>query len=126
MNEAIDYSTLRWVKQELDDTLNQARQALEAYVQNPDDQAQMSFCAAHLHQVFGTLQMVELYGASLLAEEMEQVAKALLEGGIRQPDDAYDVLMRSMLQLPDYLERLMRGGRDIPLVLLPLLNDLRA
>ncbi|MFN2337552.1 MAG: Hpt domain-containing protein, partial [Gammaproteobacteria bacterium] len=126
MNEAIDYSTLRWVKQELDDTLNQARQALEAYAQNPDDQAQMSFCAAHLHQVFGTLQMVELYGASLLAEEMEQVAKALLEGGIRKPDDAYDVLMRSMLQLPDYLERLMRGGRDIPLVLLPLLNDLRA
>ncbi|HEY9150790.1 MAG TPA: Hpt domain-containing protein, partial [Gammaproteobacteria bacterium] len=126
MNEAIDYSTLRWVKQELDDTLNQARQALEAYVQNPDDQAQMSFCAAHLHQVFGTLQMVELYGASLLAEEMEQVAKALLDGGIRQPEDAHDVLMRSMLQLPDYLERLMRGGRDIPLVLLPLLNDLRA
>jgi chemosensory pili system protein ChpA (sensor histidine kinase/response regulator) len=126
MNEAIDYSTLRWVKQELDDTLNQARLALEAYVQNPDDQAQMSFCTAHLHQVFGTLQMVELYGASLLAEEMEQVAKALLEGEIRQQDDAYDVLMRSMLQLPDYLERLMQGGRDIPLVLLPLLNDLRA
>ncbi len=126
MNEAIDYSTLRWVKQELDDTLKQARQTLEAYVATPDDQTQMSFCAAHLHQVYGTLQMVELYGASLLAEEMEQVAKALLEGGIRQHDDAYDVLMRAMLQLPDYLERLMRGGRDIPLVLLPLLNDLRA
>jgi chemosensory pili system protein ChpA (sensor histidine kinase/response regulator) len=126
MNEAIDYSTLRWVKQELDDTLKQARQALEAHVQNPDDQAQMSFCAAHLHQVYGTLQMVELYGASLLAEEMEQVAKALLEGNIHQLEDAYGVLMRSILQLPDYLERLMRGGRDIPLVLLPLLNDLRA
>lgn len=126
MNEAIDYSTLRWVKQELDETLNQARQALEAYVQNPEDGTQMSFCAAHLHQVFGTLQMVELYGASLLAEEMEQVAKALLDGDIRQQEDAFGVLMRSILQLPDYLDGLMQGGRDIPLVLLPLLNDLRA
>ena len=126
MNEAIDYSTLRWVKQELDETLKQARQALEAYVETPEDEAQIGFCATHLHQVYGTLQMVQLYGAALLAEEMEQVAKALVAGAIKQPDDAFGVLMRSMLQLPDYLERLTGGGRDIPMVLLPLLNDLRA
>ena len=30
-----------------------------------------------------------------------------------------------MVQLPAYLERVMSGGRDIALVLLPLLNDLR-
>src|SRR5678816_652587 len=31
-----------------------------------------------------------------------------------------------MVQLPTYLERVMSGGRDMALVLLPLLNDLRA
>ncbi|MEW5316352.1 MAG: hypothetical protein WDW38_007731 [Sanguina aurantia] len=30
------------------------------------------------------------------------------------------------MQLPDYLERLSGGHRDVPVVLLPLLNDLRA
>ncbi len=34
--------------------------------------------------------------------------------------------MRAMVQLPRYLERVLAGGRDLALVLLPLLNDLRA
>ncbi|MBU2477562.1 MAG: Hpt domain-containing protein, partial [Gammaproteobacteria bacterium] len=126
MNEAIDYSTVKWVKQELDATLKQARQALESYVENPTDESQLKFCAVHLHQVHGTLQMVELYGAALLAEEMEQVVDALLAGTVGQKQEAYELIMRAVLQLPDYLERLVSGGRDMPLVLLPLLNDLRA
>src|SRR5690606_14120538 len=36
------------------------------------------------------------------------------------------VLMRGVVQLPDYLERLQGGHRDIPIVLLPLINELRA
>ena len=126
MNEAIDFSTLNWVKNELDVTLKEARQALEAYVENPEDEAQAGFLAAHLHQVYGTLQMVELYGASLLAEEMEHTAVALQKHEISQWQEACEVLMRAILQLPDYLDRLIAGHRDIPLVLLPLLNDLRA
>src|SRR5688572_32087290 len=31
-----------------------------------------------------------------------------------------------MVQLPSYVERVLAGGRDLALVLLPLLNDLRA
>ncbi len=126
MNEAIDYSTVKWVKQELDTTLKQARQALEAHVENPADESQLRFCAVHLHQVHGTLQMVELYGAALLAEEMEQVVDALLANTVGQKQEAYELIMRAILQLPDYLERLVSGGRDQPLALLPLLNDLRA
>ena len=76
--------------------------------------------------VQGTLQMVEFYGAAQLAEEMEAVANAVLNGELEKTDDAYDVLMRSMLQLPDYLESLQAGSKDVPMVLLPLLNDLRA
>ena len=38
-------------------------------------------------------------------------------------DDACATLMRGVVQLPDYLERLQGGHRDIPIVLLPLLND---
>ena len=33
--------------------------------------------------------------------------------------------MRGIVQLPDYLERLQSGHRDIPIVLLPMLNELR-
>ena len=125
-NTAIEQNTLLWVKQELDETLNQARQALEAYVEQPDDPSQLRFCAGHLHQVAGTLQMVEIYGASLLAEEMEKLVLDLVEDRVTQKEDACELLMQGIIQLPDYLERLAAGHRDIPLVLLPLLNDLRA
>ena len=98
MNQVIDFSTLTWVKNELDETLKEARQSLEAYVEDTSDAAQLGFLSAHLHQVYGTLQMVELYGAALLAEEMEQVAVALSEGKVAQQDDACSVLMRAILQ----------------------------
>ncbi|HWT15388.1 MAG TPA: Hpt domain-containing protein [Patescibacteria group bacterium] len=126
LQQEIDFTTLNWVKQELDETLKQARQALEAYVDDPADSSLMRFCATYLHQVQGTLRMVELYGAAMVVEEMERVAQGLLDDAIRNKNDAYEVLMRGIVQLPDYLERLQGGHKDIPIVLLPLLNDLRA
>ncbi len=121
-----DYSTLAWVKHEIDETLGHARQALEEYVENPDDVAQLRFCTTYLHQVAGTLQMVELYGASLIAEEMEKLGNGLLNNEVPQKQDAYELLMRSILQLPDYLEKILTGYKDDPLLVMPLLNDLRA
>jgi chemosensory pili system protein ChpA (sensor histidine kinase/response regulator) len=78
--------------------------------------------------VQGVLRLLEIYGAALLAEEMEQVARYLigLGGERKNQEEALDALMRSMVQLPGYLERVLAGGRDLALVLLPLLNDLRA
>ena len=121
-----DFTTLNWVKGELDDTLKQARQALEAYVEDPADTSLMRFCATYLHQAQGTLRMVELYGAAMVIEEMERLAEALLADAVAQREEGYSVLMRGMVQLPDYLERVQTGHKDIPIVLLPLLNDLRA
>ncbi|KAA2285157.1 Hpt domain-containing protein [Arenimonas fontis] len=125
LNEDIDFTTLTWVKPELDETLRQARQALEAYVEEGEDPGQLKACATFLHQVQGTLRMVELYGAAMVAEEMEQLAKALVDGQVADREAGYAALMRGIVQLPDYLERLQSGHRDIPIVLLPLLNELR-
>ena len=122
----LDINTLSWVKSEIDDTLNQARTALETYVEDPDDESRLQFCFNYLHQVRGTLQMVELYGATMAAEEMEILTQALLDKQVNNREDAYEVLMRGILQLPDYLEHLLAGHQDIPVVLMPLLNDLRA
>lgn len=126
MSDSYDYSTLNWVKGEIDETLDQARQALEAFVENTDDEAQLQFCVNHIHQVHGTLKMVELYGAVMIAEEMENLVVAVQENKISKKEDAYDILMRAILRLPDYLEHLQSGQQDVPLALLPLLNDMRA
>jgi chemosensory pili system protein ChpA (sensor histidine kinase/response regulator) len=131
LRDAMDYSTLGWIKPELDETLRQARIEIEAFAENPSDTSRMRFCASYLHQVQGTLRMVELYAPAMVAEEMEQLAQSLQSGQTASGealnrDEACATLMRGVVLLPDYLERLQGGHKDIPIVLLPLLNELRA
>ena len=126
LRDAIDHTALGWVKPEIDETLRQARIELEGFADNPGDPLPMETCMGHLHQVQGTLQMLELQAPAMVAGEMEQLATALRDSATGDRDEALAVLMRGMVQLPDYLERLQGGHRDIPIVLLPLINELRA
>jgi len=119
-------NTLLWIKSELDETIRQARLALEDYVEGSGEGASMEECARLLHQIYGTLRMVRLYGVAMLAEEMELAARAMLEDRVRHRVDAAEILMRALIQLPDYLEKLQAGYPDIPLIVLPQMNDLRA
>jgi len=120
--------TLHLVAKELATTLTEARSALESYAERSDQSAFLEKCADQLHSAHGVLRLVEVYGAALLAEEMEHVTRYLLTAGNDQKrhGDGLDALMRAMVQLPTYLERVLSGGRDLALVLLPLLNDLRS
>src|SRR5690242_18658872 len=120
--------TLDFVGRELNITLTDARTALENYVEQQGNTSLLERCTQELHRVQGVLRVLEIYGAALLAEEMEQVASYLLATASEKKNQAesLDALMRAMVQLPSYLERVLAGGRDLALVLLPLLNDLRA
>jgi chemosensory pili system protein ChpA (sensor histidine kinase/response regulator) len=125
----ISSQTLHLVAKELGATLNEARAALEGYAERPDQHSFLEKCADQLHLAHGVLRLVEVYGAALLAEEMEHVTRYLIAGGAndqKRQGDGLDALMRAMVQLPTYLERVLSGGRDLALVLLPLLNDLRS
>ena len=120
--------TLDLVGREVNASLGEARTAVETFVEQPDNVALLERVAADLHQVQGVLRMIEIYGAALLAEEMEQVTRYLVATSAEHKNQAesLDALLRAMVQLPGYLERVIAGGRDLALVLLPLLNDLRA
>ncbi|MHB1828152.1 MAG: hybrid sensor histidine kinase/response regulator [Steroidobacteraceae bacterium] len=120
--------TLEVVGHELAQTLSEARAAIESYVEQPDNVTLLERCKHELHQAQGVLRVLEIYGAALLAEEMELVADYLLATVTERKGQAesLDALLRALVQLPGYLERVLGGGRDIALVLLPLLNDLRA
>lgn len=126
LRDAMSHAALGWVKPELDETLRQVRNEVEYYAEDPSDAGRMRFCAGYLHQVQGTLRMVELYAPAMVAEELEQLANAIGAGEVPDRDEACATLMRGSVLLPDYLERLQNGHRDIPIVLLPLLNDIRS
>lgn len=120
-------SVLAIVGAELMETIQSAHLALEDCVDGRGGSAALVRAAELLHQAGGALRITETYGAALLTEEMELGCKYL--AGLRAGkgrEDGLDALTRSMVQLPVYIERLLGGGRDIALVLLPMLNDLRA
>ncbi len=125
---SVNEQALHLVARELAATLNEVRIALEAAAETPADKTHVAKSADLMRAARGVLRVVEVYGAALLAEEMEHTSRWLAdsETDARQFVDGLDALMRSSVQLPTYLERVLGGGRDLALVLLPLLNDLRA
>ncbi|MFT0212013.1 Hpt domain-containing protein [Pseudomonas sp. F1_0610] len=126
MGDRHDYVALEWVKGEIRETLKLAQNALETYVEHPDAVTSMQACSEYIHQVHGSLKMVEFFGAALLAEEMEQLAQALAAQKVANISEALEVMMQAVLQLPLYIEQVQTARHDLPLVILPLLNDLRA
>ncbi|MBS0216002.1 MAG: Hpt domain-containing protein, partial [Proteobacteria bacterium] len=127
LREAIEHATLGWIKPELDAALKQVQTDVEAYAETPADAGAMRSAADQLRQIEGTLRMLELYAPAMVSEEMQHLAASVADGQLSgREHEACDALLRATVQLPDYLERLQGGHRDIPIVLLPLLNDLRA
>jgi chemosensory pili system protein ChpA (sensor histidine kinase/response regulator) len=126
MGDRHDYVALEWVKGEIAETLKVAHQAIETQLDDPQATHALSECLACVHQVHGSLQMVEFYGAALLAEEMEQLTSALQQNRVSHRDEALHLLLQALGQLPIYLDRVQGARRDLPLVVLPLINDLRS
>ena len=120
-------NALAIVNAELAETIRNAHLALEDCVDGRGGTAALKRAGELLHHAWGALHVTETYGAALLVEEMELACQYLvrLQAG-KGRADGLDALTRSMVQLPIYIERLLGGGRDIALVLLPMLNDLRA
>ncbi|MBD3668131.1 MAG: Hpt domain-containing protein [Kangiella sp.] len=117
---------LNWVKDEIESTLEQAQNAIKAYAEDETDKTQIHFCANCMHQIRGTMQMLEFSGAALLAEEMEALAEAIGEKKVDSNEKAYEVFLSAILRFRSYLSRYAEGKSDLPVILLPAINDMRA
>ena len=126
LRTAIDRKTLAWIKEGVEETLNSIQEAPNQFAENPEDTSSIESCIIPIRRVKGAVEMVNIHGAMLLALELENLAIAITENRVKQKNQAAEVLATGMLQLPGYLESLYHGQPDMPLILLPLLNDLRA
>ncbi len=125
MSDTRSFMALNWVRDEIEGTLKQAQVALEAYAESGRDATQARQCLSRLHQVHGTLQMVELTGAVAFAAELEAVAQALMDGTLGDETRAQEALMEGILQLAAHLDRVQRGAADELGPYRSLLNRLR-
>jgi len=126
LREPMSHTALGWVKPELDENLIQVGKEIEQFVENPADIGPLRRCIHYLHQVQGSLRMLELPAPALLIEELERLIRALAQNAVRNREEACGLMLRCTMLLPNYLERLQGGHREVPVVLLPLLNEVRS
>lgn len=124
--QALSPTQLTWVREPLSELLKQVRLALET---QDDDAGNVNFSGAlqHLSQLAATLRMLSIDGAAHAIEEMHALVDDLATGKVEDPEqEALGTLLGGTVVVDDYLDRLQIGQSDLPLVLLPLVNDIRA
>lgn len=114
----LEIGPLSWVKGEIDVALAEVRERLDAYA-NSGDGADLKRAHAALHQVSGALSMVGLAAARRFGEEMEKAVEML--GGISGSALAQPIISikRGGNALSAYLDTLLAGETDRPMMLLP-------
>jgi len=125
MATAREHFALDWIKADLLETLNDARNALDDYAEQGNDETRMRACLTGLHQVHGTLVMLELKGVTQLADHLEQLAQAMLAKSVKDEAASGQALMQGILELPGYLDELQRGADDNVSTSMPLVNEIR-
>ena len=122
---SIKQNALGWVKKSIDDHLSEITTDLKLFIEEGNE-GLLAAVKERLEVIQGVLVMVEQYGAAMLTEEMLSLTDFIIQNEKERSDQALEILLRAVLQLPDYLEHIQSGHRDIPIVILPLLNDIRS
>lgn len=118
-------SSLDMVAAELASTLNQATDTFEEYLGDQDNFSLLGTCATLVWQVAGTLDLIEIPGAALLAHNMRSLLKDSVESRKVLNQKQLEALSTSFFILPRYLESVATRQTDIVLMLLPQINELR-
>ncbi|WP_438970598.1 Hpt domain-containing protein [Methylophaga sp.] len=120
-----NYNALMWLQDELQQSLSRALKAINSYIEGEAADKSLSSCIEELHQIKGSLEMVNMSGAVMLTDAMQQTAIGLRNNNVSDTDAAQDALVRSLLLLPNYLKLLGDDFQDHPLSLLESINELR-
>jgi len=119
-------SAINWVRQDLDQCLESVRDQLEAFARDTSLREPLIAVQEELERLNLTFQTMQQRGASLLTDEMIAVGGHMLHNGHANCADSLNALTDAVIVLPSYLDRLQAGHDDLPILLLPTLNELRA
>lgn len=121
----INLSSLKLVRDELLTTIEASAAKLEQFVADRDNGDLLQGCIDGIKQISGTLSVVQLKGADLLAQEILALAQEITTGVNSEADDYISTLTSSFFILPRYLEYVQQTKRNLPVLLVPAINEMR-
>lgn len=127
-SDSVNVSSLNLVADELVLTIEQAAGQLEEFSTTPANSEPLDTCIELIEQIRGTLRLIQLHGADLLAEEILIVTKELkspTDESAPPQEQTLGVLSSAFFILPRYLEYTQQTRRGMPILLIPHINELR-
>ncbi|WP_339527162.1 ferrous iron transporter B [Pseudomonas sp. EA_35y_Pfl2_R111] len=118
-------TSLNLVRDELFTTMEEAESSLEHFIADRHNGSLLQQAVENLHQVRGTLNLIELAGAELLAQEVLDQATDIPAGAGEERDVQLSALSNALHVLRRYLENVEAHRQEMPELLLPAINDLR-
>ena len=118
-------TSLSVVRDELFATIDEAELALEQFIAERENGSLLQQAVENLHQVRGTLKLIELVGAEMLAQEVLQQATDIPAGAGEERDGQLSALSNALHVLRRYLEIIDAHRQEVPELLLPAINELR-
>ena len=126
MAAEFDIGPLTWVKGEIDQALKKSLACLRAFAANPAESTQLKFSRTHLHQAHGALQIVGLDGVTRVSEELENLVGEIEKSGEPLKPETLAVVERVFDAISAYLDKLLAGEPNQPLLLFSVYRDLAA
>ncbi len=123
---AINTSSFALVDAELNNTVQQATNVFETFLAERHDLQLLEHCETDLRQIGGTLRLIEVRGAALIADEMRALCQSILANTQELPEAQLNALSTAFFVLPRYLEFVQSHAEDIPILAITHANELRA
>lgn len=124
-NDTLNIASLKMVHDELIATIEQSAIRLEQFSIDRNNGELLQSCIDGIKQIRGILNVIELKGVDLLADELVEHINQITLGDDPATDKKLDLLTSAFFMLPRYLEFCAQTSRSMSMLLIPHVNELR-
>lgn len=119
-------TSLDLVREELFTSMGEVEDLLQQFLEDRHNGSLLQQAIEGLHQLRGTLTLIELRGAALLLTEMIALATDIPEHDGHDRNEPLSALCDGLFLLERYLQQCRHQGFERPELLLPAINQLRS
>ena len=123
---SVNLNSLRVISNELNATLSRSATDFEAYLADRQTQGHLQSCCNGMAQVGGIFRLLEYPGAALLADEMATLLGVVADEERKTSDAMLNAITHAYFVLPCYIEYVTTKQAELPILILPYVNELRA
>ncbi|MEG0820090.1 MAG: Hpt domain-containing protein [Burkholderiaceae bacterium] len=126
MAPAANIAPLAWVIGEIRNSLAAAAKASEEFLGDRRDIERLRRARDRVHQANGALQLLDLRGVALVADAVEQILRRYEDEPELCTASSVRTIDRALIGIIAYLEGLLAGRANQPLLLFPYFRDVQA